>query len=109
MVCSAQIVHLCSIKIVSISKWNEIRFYMTQVTKQFYRVRPKQFLGQWYARHEPCTYLESRLELSPLEPRHLGVSSGANGTLAQTMHLSCTDTNVVSKQTEMRFHKSHIT
>jgi hypothetical protein len=32
MVCSAQTVHLSSIKIVSISKRNEIRFYMTHLT-----------------------------------------------------------------------------
>jgi hypothetical protein len=32
MVCSAQTMHLSSIKIVSISKRNEIRFYMTHVT-----------------------------------------------------------------------------
>jgi hypothetical protein len=32
MVCSAQTVHRSSIKIVSISKQNEIRFYMTHLT-----------------------------------------------------------------------------
>jgi hypothetical protein len=29
--------------------------------------------------------------------------------LAQTVHLSCTDTNIVSKRTEMRFHMTHVT
>jgi hypothetical protein len=29
--------------------------------------------------------------------------------LAQTMHLSCTHTNTVSKRTETRFHTTHIT
>jgi hypothetical protein len=29
--------------------------------------------------------------------------------LAQTMHLSCIDTNTVSKRTEMRFHVTHVT
>ena len=29
--------------------------------------------------------------------------------LAQTMHLSCTDTNTVSNWTEMRFHMTHVT
>ena len=29
--------------------------------------------------------------------------------LAQTMYLSCTDTNIVSKQTQMRFHMTHVT
>ena len=28
---------------------------------------------------------------------------------AQTMHLSCTDTNTVSKQNETRFHMNHVT
>ena len=49
-------------------------------------------------------------ELS-LEPCHLGVPSGASKAiskpmvrLAQTMHLSCTDTNTVTKWKEVRFH-----
>jgi hypothetical protein len=29
--------------------------------------------------------------------------------LAQTVHLSYTDTNTVSKRTEMRFHLTHVT
>jgi hypothetical protein len=29
--------------------------------------------------------------------------------LAQTMHLSCTDTNIVSKQTETRFDMAYVT
>ena len=51
-----------------------------------------------------------------LEPRHLVVPSGASKMisepmvrLAQTMHLSCTDTNTVSKQKEVRFHMTHVT
>jgi hypothetical protein len=27
----------------------------------------------------------------------------------QTMHLSCTDTNTISKQSKMRFHTTHVT
>jgi hypothetical protein len=52
----------------------------------------------------------------PLEPRHLGVPSGASKMisesmvcLAQTMHASCTDTNTVSKWTKTRFHMTHVT
>ena len=48
----------------------------------------------------------------PLEPRYLGVPSGASKTiskpmvpLTQIVHLSCTDTNTVSKRTETRFDK----
>jgi hypothetical protein len=29
--------------------------------------------------------------------------------LAQTVHLSCTDTNIISKQEELRFHVTHVT
>jgi hypothetical protein len=50
------------------------------------------------------------------EPRHLGVPSGASKTiseamvhLAQTVHLSCTETNTVSKRTETSFHLSLVT
>ena len=51
-----------------------------------------------------------------LEPRQLGVPSGASKMisepmvrLAQTMHLSCTDTNTVSKEKEVRSHMTHVT
>jgi hypothetical protein len=52
----------------------------------------------------------------PLEPRHLGVSLGAFKMisepmvrLAQTVQLSCSDTDTVSEWTETRFHMSHVT
>jgi hypothetical protein len=52
----------------------------------------------------------------PLEPRHLGVPSGISKTiseptvcLAQNMHLSCTDTNNMSRWTKTRFHMTHVT
>jgi len=54
-------------------------------------------------------------ELS-LEPRQLGVPSGASKAIsepmvrwAQNVHLSCTDTYTVSKQKEVRFHMTHVT
>jgi hypothetical protein len=50
------------------------------------------------------------------DPRHLGVPSRASKMiseltvrLAQTVHLCCTETNTVSKRTEMSFHLSLIT
>jgi hypothetical protein len=56
-----------------------------------------------------------RTEL-PLQPRHLGVPPSASKMISipvvcsvHTMHLSCTDTNIVSKQTKMRFHTTHVT
>jgi gamma-glutamyltranspeptidase len=52
----------------------------------------------------------------PVEPRDLGVPLGAGKTisepmvrLVQTVHLSCTDTNNVSKLTETRLHMTHVT
>jgi hypothetical protein len=54
-------------------------------------------------------------ELS-LEPRHLGVPSGASKMisepmvcLSKTVHLSCTDTDTISKQKEVRFHMTNVT
>jgi hypothetical protein len=51
-----------------------------------------------------------------LEPRHVGVPSGVSEMisepivrLAQTLHLSCIDTNSISEWTEMRFHMTHVT
>jgi len=52
----------------------------------------------------------------PLEPRHLVVLSGASKMisesmvrLAQTVHLSCPDTNTITKEKEVRFHMTHVT
>jgi hypothetical protein len=52
----------------------------------------------------------------PYDPCHLGVPIGASKTIfepmvrsVQTAHLSCTDSNSVSKRTEMRFHMTHVT
>jgi hypothetical protein len=61
-------------------------------------------------------YLEIDQNELPLEPCHLGAPSGASKIiykplilLVQIMHLSCTNTNTVSKRTEMRFHITHVT
>jgi hypothetical protein len=47
----------------------------------------------------------------PLDPRHLGVQSGAYKMiyepmvhLAQTMYISCVEINTISKWTKMSFH-----
>jgi hypothetical protein len=77
-------------------------------------VCPKQFLSLWYIRCKSCANLVSRLALyqmnwikHPLELCHLGVLSGASKTifepticLAQTVHLSYTNTNTISKWTK---------
>jgi hypothetical protein len=50
------------------------------------------------------------------DPRHLGVPLGAakmisevTVCLAQTLDISCIDTNTTSKQSEMRFYMAHVT
>jgi hypothetical protein len=74
LVCLAQTIHLSCTDTNTISKWKEEIFHMNHVTQEFYRVRPKWFLIPWYVRHKPCTYLASRLALSPNEPSfHLSV------------------------------------
>jgi hypothetical protein len=83
----------------------------------------QRFLSIWYDQRKLCTYIVSRLALTPngwnehpLAPHHLGVPSDVSKTiselmvrLTQTVHLSCTETNTIFKQTEMRFHMAHIT
>jgi hypothetical protein len=97
---------------------------MTHVTYEFHRVRPKLFMSLWYVQCKPCTYLASRLALSPNRPnqaplvhRHLGVPSAASKMiyepmvcLTQTEHLSCTDANTVSNtdQNEIPHNTRHL-
>jgi hypothetical protein len=52
----------------------------------------------------------------PLEPRNIGVPSGASENffepmvgLAKTVQLSCSNTNTVSECTDTRIHMSHVT
>jgi hypothetical protein len=54
----AEPVHLGCTNTNTVSKRTEIRF-------EFHPVRPKQFLSLWYVRRKPCTYLASRLLVSP--------------------------------------------
>jgi hypothetical protein len=63
---SAQTVHLCCTDTNTISKRTEMRLHMTHIISEFYRVRVKWFLSLWYVRRNPCTYLASRLSLSPI-------------------------------------------
>jgi hypothetical protein len=112
MVCLALSMHLSCTDTNTIFKWTKTRFYMTHVTLEFQRGRPKRFLRIWYVRRKPCTYLVSRLALyqmnwikHPLELCHLGVLSGASKMiseptvcLAQTMHLSCVKISTISQE-----------
>jgi hypothetical protein len=123
MVGSVQTVHQSCTDTYTVSKRTKTRFHMTHVTYKFNRVRPKPFMSLWYIQCKLCTYLASRLALSPngpnrapLDPHHLVVPSGACKMiyesmvrLTQTEHPSCTDANTVSKQIETRFHMTHLT
>ena len=85
-------------------------------------MRPKRFQAYGMFSAIPASilpqdwhYLQADRIKLPLEPRHLGVPSGASKMnselmvcLAQMVHLSCTNTNTVSKQTETRFHMAHV-
>jgi hypothetical protein len=119
----AQTMHRSCTDSNTVSKEKEVRFHMTHVTKEFHRVCPKWFLCLWYTRRKPCTDPASRLALSLKGPKrdctwasHLVVPSSASKKisepvvhLAQTMHLSCTNTNIFSKRKEERFHMIHVT
>jgi hypothetical protein len=66
--------------------------------------------------HQHFHYIQIDQSEHPLEPHHIGGPSGASKRisepivhLAQTVHLSCTDTINVTKWTEIRFHMSHVT
>jgi hypothetical protein len=96
-------------------------------------------MSLWYVLCKPCTYLVSRLALSPnglnrapLVPRDLGVPSGASKMiyepmvhlihqvrpkmifkpmvrLRQTVHLSCIQISTISNWAESSFHLSLVT
>jgi hypothetical protein len=120
---SVQTVHLSCTDTNTVSKRTKMIFHKTHFTYEFHRVRPKLFMSLWYVQGKPCTYVASRLALSPngpniepLDPCHLWVPSGASKMiykpmvrLTQTEHQSCTVANTVSKQIETRFHKTHVT
>jgi len=74
-----QTVHLSCIKIRTISKQTGPRFHMSPFTKEYHRVRPKQFLSLWCIR------------------------------LMQTVHISFIKISTISKQTEPSFQLSLFT
>jgi hypothetical protein len=106
----------------TVSKQTETRFLMTRSPRNTINCVQNEFRAFWYVWQKTCTNLVSKLALSkndrkehPLEPCHLGVPPGASKKisvpmvhLAQTMHLSCNDTNTVSKRTETRFQITHV-
>jgi hypothetical protein len=124
VVCSVQTVHQSYTDTNTVSKlvWNEIPHYPRHLGVS---------LGACKTISEPMvcsartvrTYCVSRLALSPKGLKQVSTWASsprstivciqndfwAYGTLAQTVHLPCTDSNVVSKRIEMRFHKTHVT
>ena len=79
-----------------------------------------QAFGMFHANHEPILhqdqhYLQTDQTEHPLEPHHLGVPTGASKMVSQimvhqvqTVDLFCTETYNISKQTEARFHMTHV-
>jgi aminoglycoside N3'-acetyltransferase len=118
---SAQTVHLYCTNTNTVSKWSKMRFHMTHSSRTSIGCIQDDFraYGTFGTNRAPILrqdyhYLQTDSNKLPLEPRHLGVSSDASKTIskpvvhsAQTVHLYCTDTNTVSKQTETRFHMAH--
>ena len=114
IVCSTQTMHRSCVKISTISKRTKTRFQLSFITYEYHRVRPKRYLSQWYVWRKLCSYLALTLAPSPNrpneiphDPHHQEVHSGASKTIyepmvhwAQTVHLSCTNTNTISKWTE---------
>jgi hypothetical protein len=99
-----------------VSKQTETSFHLSLVTLKYHQVRPKRFLCLWYIWRKLCTYLTLTLTPSPNGPKRDWAWPTSSKTipipmvrLAQTMHLSYTVTNNVSKQTEMRLNTTHVT
>jgi hypothetical protein len=118
MECLVQTVNLSSTDMNDVSKRTEMTFHMTHITSEFHQVHPKWFLSLWYIRCKPCTYLASLNELKrdsmwPTSPSSSIVfiqnDFQACDMFSKTVHLSCTDTNTISKWTKLRFHMTHAT
>ena len=102
--CLAQTLHLSCVKISTTSKRTETSFCLSLITYEYHWVRQNDFraYGMFGANRAPVLHrhwLPTDRNEIPLDPRHLGVPSGASKMileamvcLAQTMHLSCTDT-----------------
>jgi hypothetical protein len=108
---------------LAISKQTELSFHLSPITEEFHWVRQSDLwaYGTFDANWAPILrqdwhYLQTDGNEHPLESHHLGVPLGASKMisepmvrLAQTVHIFWTDTNTVSKWTEMRFHMIYVT
>ena len=123
MVRLAQTVHLSYINTNTISKWTKQdstrptspRSSIGCVQTNF------QAYGTFDAKHATILHrcqhcLQPDQNEISQDPRPLGVPSGASKMISepmvrstQSVQLYCIDANTVSKQTEMRFHMTHVT
>jgi hypothetical protein len=82
MVCFVQTVHLSCTNTNMVTKLKEVRFHMNHVTLEFHRMRLKWCPSIWYIRRKPCTYLGSRLALSPKGRKRASTwTSSPSGTI----------------------------
>jgi hypothetical protein len=118
---STQTVHLYCADSYTVSKRTKTRFHMTHLSRSSIECVQDDFraYGMFGTNrapilHQDLHYLQMDSNKLPLEPRHLGVSLDASKMIsepmvhsAQIVHLYCTDTDTVSKQTKTRFHMTH--
>jgi hypothetical protein len=123
MVCSVQTMHLSCTDINTIPTQTETSFHVTHNTKEFHRVRSQWFLSLLHIRRKLCTYLASRLTLSPNGPKWAStwpmwhrstIGCVQNGFepmvhLVQIVHLSYVEINTISKQAKTSLHLTHVT
>jgi hypothetical protein len=84
---------------------------------------PKMIPSLWSVRPKPCTYLASRLTLSPNIPQWASTwPTSPRSSIecpkkismpmvcsSQTMHLSCIKINTIAKRIETSFYLTHVT
>jgi hypothetical protein len=121
MVHLVQTVHLYCTDTNTVSKRTKMRFHMTHPPRSSIGcvhddIRAYGTFSANRAPRQEQHYLEMDQNEVPLEPRHLGVQSGASKMIyepmvcsAQTMHLSRIKISTISKRTKMHFHLSLIT
>ena len=116
------VVHISSTKTNTVSKQTKARFHMTHVMKEFHRVHPHWFPSILYVPCKPCTYLASRLALSPNRQNRASTWASSSrstnrcvkngfldyGALGTNYAPICIETTIVSKQSEARFHVTHV-
>jgi hypothetical protein len=120
---SAQTMHLSCVKIcTSPNKLNQVPTWASSPRSTIRCVQNDFWAcGTFGTNHEPILcqdehYLQMNWIKDPLVLHHLGVQSGASKMiseptvcLAQTVHLSCIESNTISTWTKTRFQMTHVT